>query len=148
MSRQSTSKQNQPAKIVMMEDNAGDVLLLRLALDQTKEEYTLEVLRDGAEAIRFIEEEGVRDEQPCVIVLDLHMPFHDGGLVLQAIKNNALLSRVHVVVLTTLATPAEESEVQELGVRLYRSKPTELDGWYKLADEILGVCREPQSVAA
>ena len=43
-----------PAKIVVVEDNSADVFLLRHALDQHDESYLLEVLRDGEEAIDFV----------------------------------------------------------------------------------------------
>jgi CheY-like chemotaxis protein len=64
------------AKIVLVEDNSADVFLLRHALDQHAEEYALDVLRDGEEAIQFVNRQrsaGPHGE-PCVIVLDLHLP--------------------------------------------------------------------------
>ena len=42
-----------PAQILVMEDNPADVHLLRMALDHHGEEYRLELLRDGEEAIRL-----------------------------------------------------------------------------------------------
>lgn len=49
-----SAKHPSPAKIVVVEDNSADVFLLRHALDQHLEEYVLEVLRDGEEAIDFV----------------------------------------------------------------------------------------------
>jgi len=43
-----------PARILLVEDNPGDVLLLRLALSQHEPNYILETLRDGAEAFGFV----------------------------------------------------------------------------------------------
>ncbi len=37
----------QPARILVIEDNEGDIDMLRFALDQQEEEYELEVLSDG-----------------------------------------------------------------------------------------------------
>jgi len=42
-----------------------------------------------------------------------------------------------------LASPKDEQEIRELGVRLYKAKPTHLDEWIQLAGEILAICREP-----
>jgi CheY-like chemotaxis protein len=138
-----------PAKIVVVEDNSADVFLLRHALDQHEESYLLEVLRDGEEAIDFVNRRrSARNEaEPCVIVLDLHLPKHDGTAVLRVIKQEPALALVHVVALTTLASPKDEQEVRELGVRLYRAKPTLVEEWIKLAGEILEICHE-QSRAA
>jgi CheY-like chemotaxis protein len=133
-----------PAKIVVVEDNSADVFLLRHALDQHSEEYVLEVLRDGEEAIDFVERRrtAVHEAEPCVIVLDLHLPKLEGTDVLRVIKQEPALASVHVVALTTLASPKDEQEVRDLGVRLYRAKPTLVEEWIKLAGEILEICRE------
>lgn len=137
-------KHSGAAKIVMVEDNAADVFLLRHALDQHAAEYVLDVLRDGEEAIEFVERQrsAGATAEPCVIVLDLHLPKHDGTTVLKLIKQEPALAFVHVVALTTLASPKDEQEVRDLGVRLYRAKPTLVDEWIKLAGEILEICRE------
>ncbi len=142
-------KNPSPAKIVMVEDNSADVFLLRHALDHHDEEYVLDVLRDGEEAIEFVNRHsaaGPHDE-PCVIVLDLHLPKHDGAVVLKVIRQKPSLALVHVVALTTLASPKDEQEVRDLGVRLYRAKPTLIDEWINLAGEILAICREQIRVA-
>jgi len=133
-----------PARILLVEDNPGDVLLLRLALAQHEPDYILETLRDGAEAIRFVNDQWHTTEpEPCVIVLDWHLPKHDGNLVLQSIRQAPGMAHVRVVAITSLISPKDEAEILRLGVRLYRTKPTDLDGWHRLAGEILEICREP-----
>jgi CheY-like chemotaxis protein len=139
-----------PARILVIEDNAADVFLLRHALNQHGQDFILEVLRDGEEAIEFVRlQRGVqsRDAHPCVIVLDLHLPKHNGAAVLTAIRDEPALDHVHVVALTTLASPRDEEQVRELGVRLYCDKPVNVDAWIALGAEILEICREHNSVA-
>ena len=139
-----------PPQILVMEDNPADVHLLRLALDQHGEEYRLEVLRDGEEAIRFVNayRTSSTDSEPCVIILDLHLPRHDGKAVLKAIREEPALTHVHVVALSSMPSPSDELEVQRLGVRLCMAKPMELDAWIALAAEILAICREPTTLTA
>ena len=146
-----SAKNPSPAKIVVVEDNYADVYLLRHALDQHDEGYILEVLRDGEEAIDFVNQQrlaGPQHGEPCVIVLDLHLPKHDGAAVLKVIKQEPVLASVQVVALTTLASPKDEEVVRELGVRLYKAKPTLLEEWIKLAGEILEICKEHIRTAA
>ena len=133
-----------------MEDNPADVHLLRLALNHHREEYKLDLLRDGEEAIRFVREQRTTpaDPEPCVIILDLHLPRHDGKAVLRAIKEEPALAHVHVVALSSLPSPSDRFEVLRLGARLCRSKPMDLDEWLALAGEILAICREPKAVEA
>ena len=138
-----SSKNPSPAKIVVVEDNSADVFLLRHAFDQLDTDYVMEVLRDGEEAIDFVSRQrSDQEEEPCVIVLDLHLPKHEGTAVLKVIKQEPALASVHVVALTTLASPKDEQEVRQLGVRLYKAKPTLVEEWIKLAGEILEICRE------
>lgn len=145
-----SAKNPNPAKIVVVEDNSADVFLLRHALDQHADPYHLDVLRDGEEAINFVN--GLRSAgpraEPCVIVLDLHLPKHDGTAVLKVIRQVPALALVQVVALTTLASPKDEREVRELGVRLYKAKPTLVEEWIKLAGDILDLCHEHSSAAA
>lgn len=132
-----------PATIVVIEDNLGDVFILREALNQHGREYVLKVLQDGEEAMEFCEECGRYGEtKPCVMVLDLHLPKYDGLAVLKEIRNNPALSHVRVVVWTTAGSPTEEREVRHLGVQLYRTKPNVLDEWFPLAGEILDLCEK------
>ena len=132
-----------PATIVVIEDNLGDVFLLREGLNHHHREYVMKVLQDGEEAMEFCGECGRDGEvKPCVMVLDLHLPKYDGTAVLRAIRGNPALAHVRVVVWTTLASPSEERAIRELGVRLYRAKPSELGEWITLAGEILDICHE------
>jgi len=136
---------NDPARIVVVEDSPADVLLLRHALNQHDEAYELEVLQDGAEALAFIaaQKEFCPEPAPCVIVLDLHLPKHDGLAVLAALKKEPALSHIRVVALSSFASPRDEAQIHSLGVRMYCEKPGDLDSWIALARDILKICREP-----
>ena len=137
-----------PARIIIIEDSEMEVWLLRQAFEQIGEEYILEALRDGEEALQFIKDQrtSVIEPEPCVIVLDLHLPKYDGAAVLRAIRDEPSLCHVRVMVVTTLASPKEEAEVRKLGVRGYRTKPKVLGDYDLLAKEILEICREPIAV--
>ena len=139
-----SSIKNNPARIVIVEDNEMEIWLLRQALEQAGEEFILEALRDGEEALQFVQEQRRMNSEPppCVIVLDLHLPKHDGAAVLRAIREQPILSHVRVIVVTTLASPRQEAEVLELGARLYRTKPRVLGDYAVLAKEIIEICQE------
>jgi CheY-like chemotaxis protein len=125
------------------------VQLLRLALRLSGDAHTLHVLYDGAEALRFIREQRTGETgepKPCVIVLDLHLPKHDGPEVLRAIKQEPDLSHVHVVVLTSATSPKDEIEIRLLGVKLYQRKPTDLDEFLQVAQSILEICHGRSTV--
>jgi len=133
----------QPAKILVIEDNEADIFLLRNALDQKGgEDYELEILSDGEEALRFVRENrtGIREPHPCVILLDLHLPRYDGMAILRAIREAPALEHIQVLVLSGLATPQQEIEIASLG-GVYRRKSSSLDDLTELAAEIIAICK-------
>ena len=145
-----SAKAHQPPRILIIEDNPADVTLLRLALDQQGEEYQMHVLRDGAEALDFVQRQRIEPEvhRPCVIVMDMHLPKHDGRALLQAIRQTPVLENIQIVVLTGVAAPQEEAEVKRLGIRLYQTKPIHLDGWIEMARKILEICHDKDVLTA
>lgn len=128
--------------ILVVEDNHADIFILRHAFDEVGEPYLLEVLTDGEAALAFIGEHrsGVGEPRPCVILLDLHLPKYNGIEVLSAIREEPPLSHIHVVVLTSRASPHEEKRVTELG-GICCLKPTGLDETKRLASEIIDLCK-------
>ena len=125
-------------------------MVLRFALDHHEEHYELDLLQDGEAAIQFVRQQRdmVKAPEPCVIVLDLSLPKEDGKTVLMAIKQEPALAHIHVVALSSFASPKDKVELQRLGARLYRPKPMNLDDWIALAGEILAICRESVAISA
>lgn len=128
--------------ILMIEDNLADVYLLRHVMDEQGEEYYLEVLPDGEAALAFVAEHraGIRQHDPCVILLDLHLPKYNGIEVLKAIREEPKLTHIHVVVLTSAASPADCDELTSLG-GICRIKPPDLVDVKALAIDIMALCK-------
>jgi len=129
-------------RILVIEDNVADVFLFRHFLDEQGEEYSLEVLPDGEAALAFVAQHrsGVRQPEPCVILLDLHLPKYNGIEVLTAIRQEPVLTHIHVVVLTSDASPDEQAQVTRLG-GICCVKPAGVDAMKTLAGEILALCK-------
>jgi CheY-like chemotaxis protein len=108
----------------------------------------MEVLRNGQDALRFIRDHATRENEPdpCVIVLDLHLPHFDGLAVLGAIRQSRDLSPVHVVVLSGLASPDEKKKIAALGA-VYRQKPFQLSEFLELGAAVLTICKEATALA-
>jgi CheY-like chemotaxis protein len=135
-------------RIVVVEDNPADVVVLRYALDAQHEEYELEVLHNGEEALQFVREHrtGQRKPEPCLILLDLYLPKIDGLEVLRAIVEAPALRHVKVLIVTGQTRPSEETEIIALGA-FYRKKSSSLDEYIELAAEIVGFCKEASRAA-
>jgi chemotaxis family two-component system response regulator Rcp1 len=130
------------AKILVVEDNPSDVFFLRRSLKKYVDEVELEIAPDGERALEFIRDlrANPRQLQPCVILLDLHLPKFSGLEVLRRLREEPVLRNVEVVVTTNLASPEEEKQLQALQAHS-RLKPTNLAQYEELALELIAICR-------
>jgi CheY-like chemotaxis protein len=119
---------SRPIQIVVVEDNAGDVDLLRQALADQHIAYHLLVLEDGRKALAFFEgviQEG--RELPSFIILDLNLPAVSGIHILEKIRLVPRLRAIPVAILTSSTLPEERDRAAAAGVEAYWNKPHSLD---------------------
>lgn len=120
-------------EILLAEDNPGDVLLFREALNSCDLPCNLVVAADGQKAIALLGQEAnvtpAREPnwQPHLIVLDVNLPKHNGDVVLRHIRLQPRLKSVPVIMLTSSASPADRAAAIELGATLYLQKSSDLD---------------------
>jgi CheY-like chemotaxis protein len=128
----------QPVEILLVEDNAGDILLTQEVLREGKVVNRLNIVRDGVEAIEFLRRQGrfAAAPRPDLILLDLNLPRKDGREVLAEVKSDPDLRRIPVVVLTT--SKAEEDVLQsyDLHANCYITKPVALEDFINVIRSI------------
>ena len=115
------------AEVLLVEDNAGDALLIGQALAESPISVHLHVARDGEQALQIM---GESDFKPDLIILDLNLPKLSGYSVLAF-----CLKKTPVVVFTASLSDTDEGRAMSLGAREFVRKPIELQA-YKTA-----VCR-------
>ena len=117
------------ATILLVEDNPGDVRLMREALSPTSTSKKLTVVEDGEQAIRFLRrvDPFADAARPDLIFLDLNLPRKDGREVLAEIKSDKGLRRIPVIVLTTSEADRDVLRAYDLHANCYVRKPTDLD---------------------
>lgn len=127
-----------PVEVLLVEDNAGDVLLTVEVLKESKVLNRPSVARDGVEALAFLRREGPYHDahRPDLIMLDLNLPRKDGREVLTEIKADASLRRIPVVVLTTSAAEEDVLRSYDLCANCYLTKPVELNGFIRVVRSI------------
>src|SRR6185436_16390709 len=97
-----THKRSTPVRIVLVEDNPGDVYLFEKSMEARGIEYVLILYLDGRHAMRAIIDENFA--VPDLILVDLNLPQRDGFDVLSTIRKEARLVGVPVAVLTSSAS--------------------------------------------
>ncbi|MCG8325516.1 MAG: response regulator [Thiotrichales bacterium] len=127
-----------PAVILLVEDNLGDARLAQEALKDGKITNDLHHVRDGVEAMEFLNREGEfgNAPRPDVILLDLNMPRKDGREVLEEINDNPDLSRIPIIVLTTSQSDADIVKSYNLNANCYISKPVDFDQFVQVVQSI------------
>ena len=125
-------------QILLVEDNPGDVRLTREALKEAKFRNTLQVVGDGVEALAYLRQEGQYGGamRPHLIMLDLNLPRMDGREVLAAIKKDADLRRIPVVVLSSSEAEADIARAYELHANAYVTKPVDIAHFLQVVKSI------------
>lgn len=141
---------SQPAEILLVEDNPGDVDLTLEALEEAKIRNNVHVAKDGVEAMSFLRREGPYEEapRPDLILLDLNLPKKDGREVLKEVKEDVDLKRIPVVVLTTSEAEQDILDAYEYRANAYIVKPVDFERFFRtiqtLEDFWLTVVRLPR----
>jgi len=123
---QGKAKPRQPLKILLAEDNPGDVQLLMVLLDMSGLSFHVKHVTDGEKALSYLR--GATDtELPDIVLLDLRMPRMDGFDFLRERLKDPRLSSIHTVVLTSSNAPRDRRKAMELGADLFMLKPDRMD---------------------
>jgi chemotaxis family two-component system response regulator Rcp1 len=125
-------------QILLVEDNPGDVRLTREALKEAKFRNKVQVVGDGVEALAYLRQQGQYSGamRPHLIMLDLNLPRMDGREVLAAIKKDADLRRIPVVVLSSSEAETDIARAYELHANAYVTKPVDIDHFLQVVKAI------------
>lgn len=128
------SIQDRPYHILLAEDSAADVSVVRIALRDQNLHHILHVARDGQEAIAFIEkaDNDSKAPGPDLLLLDMHLPLYNGEQVLQRLRSTERYAQTPVVVMTSSAAPEDRDRAQKHAALFYFRKPSRLDEFIQL----------------
>lgn len=127
-----------PIDILIVEDNGGDLRLIREVLDESKITNQIYAVRDGEEALDFLFRRGKYSNAslPDLIILDLNLPKIDGREVLAEIKVDPMLKKIPVVVMTMSQSDEDILKVYSLHANCFITKPIDLDQFIKVVKSI------------
>jgi chemotaxis family two-component system response regulator Rcp1 len=119
----------EPAHILLVEDSAGDTLLVQQALDSCPIPLKLHVARDGQQGLAML---AAADFTPSLIILDLNMPRISGFTFLQRYEPRD----IPIVVFSVSPVSTDKEFTLELGASDYVQKPIDLEAF---ADAVCGI---------
>ncbi len=124
--------------ILLVEDNPGDVRLIKEVLNSTKMLSSIHNVNDGVEAMDYLHRKGKYNtvSKPDFIILDLNLPRKDGREVLAEIKSDIALQHIPVLVMTISQSEEDILKSYNLHANCYITKPIDLNQFIKVIKSI------------
>lgn len=118
--------------ILIVEDNPGDVRLMREALREVEPAVTVHAAGDGEEAMLFLRQQGAHAgaPRPKLVFLDFNLPKTDSRTILRQIKQDAALRVIPVAILTSSDAERDIRDAYESHANCYLRKPVDLDTFF------------------
>ncbi|HEY1687824.1 MAG TPA: response regulator [Solirubrobacteraceae bacterium] len=149
MSPDAISTSSDPVSVLLVEDDPGDVMLVREALADHASNGALSVVSDGVEAMRYVRGEGeyAGTMRPDLVLLDLNLPRKSGGEVLAELKGDPQLATIPVVVLTTSSADEDVLRSYRMHANAFVTKPVDFERFrevvHRIDDFFIGVVQLP-----
>jgi chemotaxis family two-component system response regulator Rcp1 len=125
-------------EIMLIEDNQGDVMMFRRALNAVESKSRLSVYEDGNKAMEYLLNLGtdLKTIRPQLVVLDLKLPGKNGLELLKFLKTDDSLKRIPVIVMTDSDSAKDISDVYDLFANCFIIKPLDSDEYMKYIEYI------------
>ncbi|MFT7589285.1 MAG: chemotaxis family two-component system response regulator Rcp1 [Limisphaerales bacterium] len=130
---QSTS--NKVFKILLIEDNDGDIFLLKKSIETGGFSVDLDICKTGEAALSHLNT-AESASYPDLVLLDLDLPGISGDQVLGNIKKSADLSDIPVVMLTSSEAPDDIKKAYQLHANGFVTKPIKFSDYEYLLNRI------------
>ena len=127
--------------ILIVEDNAGDISLLRTALKRKRLDGELIIVRDGEAALKFADSIDSQGDVVCphLVILDLNLPKVNGREILKRFRACVRLSTVPIVVLSSSQDERDKVAALNLGATRYLHKPLDLEAFMDIGTTVEGL---------
>jgi CheY-like chemotaxis protein len=131
-------------KILLVEDNKDDILLIQRAFYKTKlaEKFELIIAEDGNQALSYLHDTDIssvsqRGKIPMILLLDLNLPRINGFEVLQRIRSNDKTKFIPVIVFTSSKEDQDITKAYVLGANSYVRKPIDSGKFTSVLQQII-----------
>jgi chemotaxis family two-component system response regulator Rcp1 len=129
---------NPKQHVLLVEDNPADVNLVQEALAEAHVNCTLQIMRDGLQAVQFIDQldADASSSSPDLILLDLNLPKVSGEEVLKRIRLSPRCGTAKVLIISSSDARSDRERVLNLGASEYFRKPSGLNEFMMLGPKV------------
>ena len=133
-------------RLLLIEDNEGDLLLARLALEEVNFQHKIHTCRSIGEGLNLLKELPYFDCSPPVdyILLDLNLLGRYGITFIEELKQDAKLQIIPIFVFTTSSSQKDIYECYKAQANLYITKPLTYEGYVSVFGMLKQMCSHVQ----
>ena len=125
-------------QVLIVEDNEGDVRLIKEAFKDSRMLDKFSVVYDGEQALDYLHRRGdfESSSRPDLILLDLNLPKMNGFDVLTEIKATPRLRQIPVVIFSSSTSDKDILRSYELKANSYVTKPSDYEDFLNVVRTI------------
>jgi CheY-like chemotaxis protein len=130
---------NNKKTILIVEDDEDDREILSEVVRGVNDSASIAFAENGLLALDYLTQTKESEELPCLIVLDLNMPYLDGRQTCRRIKNELKLDDIPIIVFTSSHNPNDKVLFESQGVE-FITKPEDFSSLQAIVKHMLDVC--------
>lgn len=127
-----------PIHILLVEDNEGDVLLIKEAFQDARIVNNISTVNNGEKAVQLLEKSSPYEDQrtPDLILLDINLPRMNGKEVLRYVKGSEALKHIPVIIMTTSSDDKDILDSYKNQANCFITKPVDVDDFFRTVSKI------------
>lgn len=122
--------------ILVVDDNPGDILLLKQAFGACNGEYEFTILENGEAALEWFGSKETQKTQPDLMMLDINMPGKNGFQILETIRNKSIWDALPILVYSSSLSEEDRKQVYSKRATAFLCKPMGIEALRELARNI------------
>jgi CheY-like chemotaxis protein len=138
--------------VLYAEDEDNDAFLMQRAFIKACVSNPLQIVVDGAAAIRYLTGTGeftnrTKFPLPCLLLLDLNLPRQSGLEVLKWVREQESFRELPAVILTSSSQDRDIGSAYALGANGYLVKPASSEKLIEIVKDLRDVCLAPTATS-
>lgn len=105
-----------PRIILCVDDDADDQLMVFETIKEINPEARVATALNGLEALHYLSNAKVKEELPCLIIMDINMPLMDGKETVARIKKEPRYNDIPIVLFTTSSSQLDRTFCEQYNI--------------------------------
>jgi CheY-like chemotaxis protein len=122
--------------ILCVDDDPDDQLQMLETIRAIDPTIRVASALNGIEALTFLEQAKLRNEFPCLVIMDINMPQMDGKQAIVKIKKDKALEEIPIILFTTSSSPLDQAFGEKHNV-VFMTKPINLKDFHSAVLKML-----------